>query len=80
MTERRCTMPNIPWFRDWFESKFHNECKLHDKEYKIGKCKLCSDYRLATSIAEKGYVLLSLGVFIAVNMPWVWYIWFKRRN
>lgn len=80
MTKRYCTLPAIPWFRNWFEKKFHYECATHDSAYTHGKCKLCADYDFSTAIAGKGYPLLSIAAFLAVNMPWVWWSWYKMKR
>lgn len=65
-------MPNIPYFRKWYENKFGTLCEQHDKDYKKGKCKLCSDVRLTKGIYNKGYYLLGSLSFLAVNLPHVW--------
>lgn len=78
MTKRYCTMPKVPWFRDWFEEKFGDLCKTHDEDYYKGKCKLCSDIAFVKGIFSRGYWFLTPFVFIFINMPWVWY-WYLRR-
>lgn len=70
-----CTMPKIPYFRDWFESKFSDLCNMHDLGYVYLDCKLCCDFRLAAGIAERGYPFIGLLTFFAVNLPWVWIKW-----
>ncbi len=80
MTKRYCTMPAIPWFRDWFESKFWFECQVHDAKYANVKCKLCADYNFSAAIAGRGYPLLALIAFLAVNLPWVWWSWYRAKK
>lgn len=78
---RYCTMPKIPWFRDWFEGKFGNLCKEHDENYAIGYrqggCKLCHDFKFCAGIAEKGYGFLSVFVMLVLIL-WLplWWKWF----
>jgi len=73
-------MPNIPWFRDWFENKFGDLCNEHDKDYMMGRCKLCSDCALVNGIIKLGFWWLVIPVFIAVNLPWVWIKYYKKRR
>lgn len=82
MARRFCTMPKDPFgFRDWFESKFGDLCEIHDKAYKkgynYGGCKLCSDFRFITGIAERGNPFLAFWVLFAVQMPWLWWKWIR---
>ena len=76
---RHCTMPNIPFFRDWFEENFGDLCEQHDAEYAFGDCKLCSDYTFVKEIGKRGYWYLVPFVYIAINLPWVWFNWLRRR-
>jgi hypothetical protein len=71
-------MPNIPWFRDWFEKQFTDLCAQHDWEYDNEGCKLCSDWRFVRAISIRGYWWLTPLVFIAIQMPWVWISYNKR--
>jgi hypothetical protein len=35
-TKRRfCTVPNIPFFRDWYVKRYNSACERHDHEYAI---------------------------------------------
>ena len=77
MGKRYCTMPAIPVFRNWFEVKFGDLCQRHDLGYAAGDCKLCHDKVFAGAIASRGHPVLAAFVFIAVNLPWVWWKWFK---
>lgn len=75
-------MPKIPFFKEWFNGKFSDLCAEHDAEYAAGTCKLCSDYYLAAGIAGRGYGMLSILTFLAVQLPWVWgwYLWNKYNG
>ncbi len=77
--ERHCTMPNIPWFKAWFEKRFGDLCRKHDAEYAFGKCKLCADFRFCKALAQRGHKRLSLLVFLAINLPHVWIIYYWRK-
>jgi len=79
MASRYCTLPNIPFFRDWFEGKFGELCKRHDLGYFTGDCKLCHDKEFAVNIAKKGHPVLAIFVFAAVNLPWVWFEWYYSK-
>ena len=71
---RYCTIPKIPWFRDWFEDRFGDLCKIHDEEYSAAKTrheKYESDFKFTKQIAQRGYLTLSILTLMAVNMPWI---------
>jgi hypothetical protein len=76
MYKRYCTMPAIPWFRDWFEGKFGDLCEAHDD---VKRCKLCGDWRFIRGIASRGYWYLVPFVYMAINMPWVWFEFEVRK-
>ena len=76
----QCTMPKIPFFRDWFEERFGDLCERHDAEYAFGDCKLCADWRFVLEIGKRGYWPLVPFVFLAVNLPWVWLEYFFDRR
>lgn len=81
MSDKRfCTMPNIPLFRDWYEKRFGKYCKEHDEDYDKGECKLCNDKKLAGYIWRDGYKTLSVLTFLAVNLPQVWYEFYKIKS
>ena len=79
MTKRYCTMPNIPWFRDWFESKFGDLCYRHDRWYETKVPKLEADKWFCAYIYKRGYWYLVPFVFLAVNLPWVWWSYYKGK-
>lgn len=68
---RYCTMPKIPFFRDWYENKFGDLCYLHDLDYYNGMDKIEADYIFCQQIAQRGYKWLAILTLIAINMPWV---------
>ena len=85
MSRRYCTMPKLPFgFREWFESKFGDLCEIHDADYKrgyaSGGCKLCSDFKFIVKIAQRGHPILALFVFLAVQVPWLWWKWIKNDD
>jgi hypothetical protein len=53
--QRHCTMPNIPFFRDWFERQYGNLCEMHDEEYVYGKCRLCADWRFMLGMIKQDW-------------------------
>lgn len=82
MADRYCTMPKIPWFRDWFESKFGDLCEKHDTQYRHisaidepvvfkKRFKHESDFGFALSVALRGYVALAILALIFFQLPWV---------
>lgn len=74
MTKRYCTMPKVPWFRNWFEDKFGDLCARHDAEYQVIETladKYDSDFLFACEIAKRGHFILAILALIAVSMPWV---------
>jgi hypothetical protein len=80
---RYCTLPKDPFgFRNWYEKKFGDLCKLHDEAYAIGygggKCKLCADFEFALGISKRGHQFIALLSFIAVQMPWLWWKWVRK--
>lgn len=71
---RYCTLPNIPWFRSWFEGKFGDLCKRHDEAYgDIAKLdpahrrptKIHADYRFCATMACRGHPCLAICALIA---------------
>lgn len=76
-------MPKIPVFRDWFEEQFGDLCEQHDEDYYKGYsglgCKICSDFKFVLGIANRGHPGLAIVVFVAVQMPWVWWKWIRAR-
>jgi hypothetical protein len=74
-------MPWLPFgLRDKFTAKFNDLCKQHDEDYAQGKCKLCADVRFVMAIGKKGYWILAIPVFLAVNLPQVWYRYLVKRD
>ena len=81
MAKRYCTMPKIPYFRDWYENKFGDLCAIHDVEYEMisegifthqdEEDKLIADFDFACGIAQRGYFMLAILSLMAVNLPWV---------
>ena len=74
MSKRYCTMPKIPWFRDWFEGKFGDLCEAHDAEYvaiEDQESKYWSDFKFACKIAQRGYFWFAIGALLLVSLPWV---------
>lgn len=74
MPKRYCTMPKIPWFRDWFEAKFGDLCEKHDLQYAsitTVEDKIQSDFWFAKEVALRGYMFLAILSLIAFQLPWV---------
>ena len=74
-------MPNIPWFRDWFEETFGHLCELHDEGYDKGTCKICYDLIFFKEMVKikKRYVFVAILTFLAVQAPWVWIEWYNNK-
>lgn len=78
---RTCTMPWLPFgLRDKFTNKFNDLCSKHDFEYALGICKLCADWNFVKEIWRRGYWWLTPLVFLAVNLPNVWYSYIREKN
>lgn len=74
MSKRFCTMPNIPFLRDWFEGKFGDLCEAHDMVYTtmlLKQEKDESDFEFAKGVAMRGHVWLAILALIAFQLPWV---------
>lgn len=74
MPRRYCTMPKIPWFRNWFESKFGDLCEAHDKAYGIGgqwQDKIDADFEMSKEMAKRGYLFLSFIVLLIFATPFI---------
>lgn len=71
------TIPNIPWFRDWFEGKFGDLCEAHDS---VIDCKVCGDWAFIRGIARRGYWYLAPPVWLAINMLWVWFEFIRNEK
>jgi hypothetical protein len=76
--QRHCTLPAIPWLRDWFEKKFGDLCQEHDHRYITRKCKFCSDWKLCLGMARRGYPVLALLTYVLLNTVG-WAYWFTKE-
>ncbi len=77
---RNCTMPWMPFrLRDEFTERFNDLCEKHDLDYANGKCKLCADVVFVKAIASRGYWYLVPFVFLAVNLPQVWFKYLRDK-
>jgi hypothetical protein len=73
-------MPWLPFgLRDKFTAKFNDLCDKHDADYLDGTCKLCADWEFVKAIYGRGHVVLAFIVFMAVNLPQVWLLYFINR-
>lgn len=43
--QRHCSVPGIPFVREWVERYFGDLCEVHDDEYLAGKCRVCRDIK-----------------------------------
>ena len=78
---RNCTMPWMPFrLRDEFTERFNDLCKQHDLDYANGQCKLCADVVFVKAISGRGYWYLVPFVFIAVNLPQVWWSYLRGKK
>lgn len=79
MSKRYCTMPNIPYFRDWFEKNFGDLCEKHDKAYALNAEKLKpikadkikADFDFCKEVALRGYMFMAVMSLLAFQLPWV---------
>lgn len=67
MTEQRyCTVPKFFSFKEWYENKFSDLCKIHDNEYVFKNVnKWTADWKFVSSVWNRGYKFTAIGSFIA---------------
>lgn len=77
---RKCTVPKILGFREWFESRFSDLCAAHDASYiaqKGGELgRFIADAQFSMGMWSKGYRWLSIFSFYII---WVagWVLWYN---
>ena len=69
-----CTMPKIPWFRDWYNEQFKDICQAHDDAYKDRIPRKDADIELLIGIVQSGYVLIGFTSYIMIRLiGWINY-------
>jgi hypothetical protein len=68
-----CTLPKIPWFRDWFNRKFGDLCELHDFNYQSRYPRKKADIELCASIMLRGYPVLAFLTYVFVRIIGCWH-------
>lgn len=63
-----CTMPGALGFRRWFEDRFDDLCREHDRDYRDRVDRRTADLKLAASIMLRGYPVMSFIVYIFVRL------------
>ena len=63
-----CTLPKIPYFRDWYNTQFHDLCDAHDKAYRELVPRKDADITLAVNVIQRGYVWVGFGTYIFVRI------------
>lgn len=84
--DRHCSIPGIPYLRDWVESMFGDICEEHDIAYADGKCRICRDIKFIGRAA--GRCLPFIGMFLFLPILFVLFqintliniggVWWKR--
>ena len=69
----RCTMPYMPWFRVWFNTKFGDLCERHDLHYQQKYPRKMADIELAVGIINRGYPLFGFLAYFAVRIFGRWH-------
>lgn len=75
-----CTLPKIPWFRDWYNEQFKDLCERHDYCYKNQLPKKDADIDLMVGLIERGYVWLGFLTYIAVRTFGSYNYWKASKN
>lgn len=69
-----CTMPKIPWFRDWYNREFKDLCEAHDDAYRNKRPRKSADIQLMIGIAYRGYPALGIATYVSVRtFGWINY-------
>ena len=74
---RYCSIPGIPYVRDWVEKNFGDICQGHDEAYAEDKCRVCRDIKFIGLAAGRclpfvlALVLLPL-IFIGFQINTIW--------
>ena len=70
-----CTLPKIPYFRDWYNEQFKDLCEEHDDCYRRQLPKKDADIDLMIGLIQRGYVWLGFATYIAVRTFGVYNYW-----
>lgn len=77
----RCSLPNIPYFKDWYNRHFEDLCRRHDIAYSKQQDKKRADINLMSGIALQGYPKLAMLTYLFVStVGWIYYIMAARKN
>lgn len=80
---RRCTVPQILGFGEWFENRFHDLCHIHDKAWgsRILKRKLFEDIIFCKNVFLRGLIFLKTSEirdgFASITLSIIAYFWFN---
>lgn len=67
-----CSMPKIPWFRDWYEKSFKDLCLKHDLAYKNQEPRRKADLEFMAGIVLRGYPLLAFISYYFIRVVGYW--------
>lgn len=67
-----CSMPKIPYFRDWYEKSFKDLCLKHDHAYRDQEPRLQADLDFTAGIVTRGYPLLALASYYFIRVVGYW--------
>lgn len=68
-----CTMPKIPWFRNWYNEQFKDLCEEHDRAYQNRVPRKDADIHLMLGVIQRGYVVVGIGTYIFVRIIGCWH-------
>lgn len=78
-----CTVPKLLGLQKWFDARFEQLCKEHDRLYelRIWKVKLYADFQLAMKFCDKGYCTLGvLSVPYNLILGTGYWLWKRHRE
>jgi hypothetical protein len=73
---RKCTVPKLFGFREWFEERFGDLCAAHDDAYvNRSGSQIAADWVFAKGMWQRGYGWLAIPSFIVIaSFGWLyWY-------
>lgn len=75
MTKRYCTIPDILGLREWFEGKYGQCCKVHDKDYaEKNFTRAAADKRFYMCMRGHGSWFVAVLAYVMVRLiGWIHY-------
>ena len=73
-----CTMPKIPFLRDWYNREFEDLCEIHDLLYELRFDKGLSDDWLVENIRFNGHPYAAF--FTRISLFFVGWFYYSRAG